>query len=61
MTINEIAIKMVKYAPNTARLNLDLSYLHDLLTSMGFEEGSDIVFNTYVKKFHIEEKSRMWQ
>jgi len=61
MTINEIAIKMVKYSPNTARLNLDLSYLHDLLTSMGFEEGSDVVFNTYVKKFHIEEKSRMWQ
>ena len=54
MPMTAIVKRLMYVAPAGVRLKSDLTYIHDILVGMGFQEDKQIIMNTYVKTFHIE-------
>lgn len=54
MPMTAIVKRLMYVAPAGVRIKSDLTYIHDILVGMGFQEDKQIIMNTYVKTFHIE-------
>jgi len=55
MSLGDIARRVSQLSNYNNRINLNLSYMQDLLKSMGFKEVSKVVNNTVLKWYQIRE------